>query len=291
MAKYPVRLSTMQDVREHYYNVKPIRGTTIRPIGCRGRKWEEIRKVDDNTFILGLDDGYGRNASTPYIEWREDAKGHTEVTIMNGVGQGAHCSVYTFHDYFLPLGMDLAIRNGRQFIRTSSSDMAGTGGDYLPKGNSYEDRKPLVYSREAPHKPWKLKSDEYSYNLPRKVVDKERKAKYKEGIKAFVEWAWIMKPIIGDEYETSRRYDRWKLTGMRHPSNTFTEGPDFMTLLTDPTCEERLDILCEFICQVNENAPWRPTNARFDPIADPKKFRSKLNSFINKYGHFVSTVN
>jgi len=299
MAKYPVRLATMQKVRDHYDNVKPIRGTNTRPIGCRGRKHEEIRKVDDNTFHLGigwcsyLDNGAVREgAFIPYIEWHEDAKGVVTVTIMNGIGDFAHCSIYTFHDYFMPEGMWHSVSNGKQFVQTGGA----TKRDYLPKGGGSDNRKPLVYSRPDPHKSWVLASKPYP--LPRKVVDKERKAKYKEGIHNFVEWAWTMIPIIGEEcrkswYESQQR----RLTvGMRSdPTKTAREAEDrFMAILIDATKEGRVDILCEFMTEGYDNAHtyWDYANAEHvkpDPFSDPKKFRSKLNAFVNKYGGFTST--
>ena len=155
MAKYPVRLATMQKVRDHYDNVKPIRGTNTRPIGCRGRKHEEIRKVDDNTFHLGigwcsyLDNGAVREgAFIPYIEWHEDAKGVVTVTIMNGIGDFAHCSIYTFHDYFMPEGMWHSVSNGKQFVQTGGA----TKRDYLPKGGGSDggiSREDIVYEKAS----------------------------------------------------------------------------------------------------------------------------------------------
>jgi hypothetical protein len=290
MAKYPVRLATMQQVRDHYDSVKPIRGTNTRPIGCRGRKYEEIRKVDHNTFHFGMLEWGG--TFVPYIIWEEDTKGIVTVTIMNGVGRHAHCMVYTFHDYFHPMGMRLVVDGGKQFIQTDRSDKR----DYLPKGKSVgydrksDDRKPITYSRESPDKPWVLTSKPHL--LPRKVVDKERKAQYKQGINDFVEWAWTMVPIIGDQYKSTRepRYDRRRSVGM-----TAHGGYKFMSLLVDPTSESRLDILCEFISEVHYNAPrhWDrelKCHVGENPITDPKKFREKLNAFINKHGEFTLIV-
>jgi hypothetical protein len=285
MAKYPVRLATMQQVRDHYDSVKPIRGTNTRPIGCRGRKYEEIRKIDDNTFHFGMLEWGGRFA--PYIIWEEDTKGIVTVTIMNGIGQSAHCLVYTFHDYFLPVDMKLIVRNGKQFIQTDYNNK----GYYLPKGDGQPlGRKPIKFSRESPDKPWVLTSKPYS--LPRKVVDKERKAKYKQGINDFVEWAWTMVPIIGDQY-----YKPWNESAIRRRSVYMTSegGTDFMELLVDSTSEARLDILCEFIQEAHDNAPMLWDNelkchVAQKPLDDPKKFRSKLNSFVNKYGDFTKTI-
>ena len=295
MAKYAVRLSTMQEVRDHYDNVKPIRGTTIKPVGCRGRKWEEIRKIDDNTFHLGIM-GWGAQGFVPYIIWEEGVKGVTTVTIRNGCGDAAHNGVYTFLEYFLPHGMALIVKSGKQFIQTDFLAI----GDYLPKGTynyssgTIDDfvTKPITYSRTTttPHKPWVLTS--IPYMLPRKVVDKERKAEYKQGINDFVEWAWTMVPIIGDEYHKT-----WNESNARRKSVSMHAdgGTGFMRLLVDSTSEARVDILCEFIQEANDStlSYWDRDTRRHvtkNPLADPKKFRTKLNSFINKYGEFTNVI-
>ena len=291
MSKYAVRLATMQQVRDHYDSVKPIRGTTTRPMGFRGRKWEEIRKVDDNTFHVGMN-MWGVTDFVPLVIWRE-VGGWTEVTISNGLGEGAHMSVYAFLDAFLPLGMRLIVKNGKQFIHREADNNEGTG-DYLPKG-TYDSAtsevvaKPITYSRPtATCKSWVLTSKPYT--LPRKLVDKERKAEYKQGISEFVEWAWTMVPIIGNEYRKT-----WNETAIRRRSvSMYAEGgTGFMRLLVDSTNEARFDILCEFIQEANDNAHgyWdrdARRHVRVNPISDPKKFRAKLNSFINKYGEFTN---
>ena len=293
MSKYAVRLATMQQVRDHYDSVKPIRGTTTRPMGFRGRKWEEIRKVDDNTFHVGMN-MWGVTNFVPLVIWRE-VGGKTEVTISNGLGEGAHMSVYGFLDAFLPLGMRLIVKNGKQFVQRESYGFLNEGtGDYLPKGTydratSKEVAKPITYSRPtATCKPWVLTSKPYT--LPRKVVDKERKAQYKQGISEFVEWAWTMVPIIGGGYRTTWGNHYERIRG-------FTEqgGTGFMQILVDPSNEQRLDILCAFVQEAHDNAPahWDRNLRRHiskDPLVDPKKFRAKLNAYINKNGHFTHTA-
>jgi len=291
MAKYAVRLATIQQVRDHYDSVKPIRGTTTRPMGFRGRKWEEIRKVDDNTFHIGMTE-WGSQGFQPIVTWQEVGS-KTEVTITNGCGEHAHMSVYAFLDYFLPLGMRLIVKSGKQFIQREADSYDSTG-DYLPKGTYDRETsevvaKPITYSRPtATCKSWVLTSKPYT--LPRKLVDKERKAEYKQGISEFVEWAWTMVPIIGDEYRKT-----WNETAIRRRSvSMYAEGgTGFMRLLVDSTNEARFDILCEFIQEANDNAHgyWdrdARRHVRVNPISDPKKFRAKLNSFINKYGEFTN---
>tara|TARA_R110000744_G_scaffold28173_3_gene68179 strand:+ start:878 stop:1750 length:873 start_codon:yes stop_codon:yes gene_type:complete len=288
MAKYPVRLTTFDEVVAHYESIVPIRGTDIRPIGCRGRKFEEIRKQDDNHYALGRN---GWRGFTAYIVWRRYPHG-ANVTLLNGIGEEAHTSIYAFHDYFMPLGMSLHIRGGKQFVHTDWN--ADNRGDYLPKG---EDgltigRKELTYERSTlgVKQVWALVSP--SHSLPRKVVDKERKAKYKDGIAEFTQWAWAMAPVIGaDNVGTWREA---KIRSREAYMHAHSQGRQFMHLLTDPTDEDRMKILLQLMYEMREAAVYWDDNkmAHVTPslFDDLPKFKRKVNAFVNKYGCFTSVT-
>ena len=52
MTVYRVALRSFEEVEKHYCSVKPIRGTSIRPIGKRARKHEHIVKVSDDRYDI-----------------------------------------------------------------------------------------------------------------------------------------------------------------------------------------------------------------------------------------------
>lgn len=126
----------------------------VRPLGSRGRKYERIIKVDDNTYALSIGGhvdpvftwGWGGgqwlvdNPITPQetaamspIVWRRLPDGSETVTVRNGVGEWQHNNVYSFLRRALPRKLDFkADRNGRHaiFNRTDSATY------YLPKGGT-----------------------------------------------------------------------------------------------------------------------------------------------------------
>ena len=52
------RVNSFRDIANRYVNTKPIRGTSIIPIGSRTRKFEHIVKVSDTRYDMVLDSTY-----------------------------------------------------------------------------------------------------------------------------------------------------------------------------------------------------------------------------------------
>ncbi len=119
-------LTTFDRVAAHYEYTKPLRGKhakdDVRPLGDRARKWERIKKVNNNCYVLT--DGYhtgddvfgsssygGKARGKPTeadiinlspIVWRKHKDGTETIKVRNATGQGAHTSRYSFLDRHLP---------------------------------------------------------------------------------------------------------------------------------------------------------------------------------------------
>ena len=145
MAIYRYGLNSFSDVVKHYDSIKPIRGTDIRPLGDRRRKWEHIVKVNRNKYILThilpaddaqniwQEDRKGMIARAPITWQRNPRTGIESIRIRNGSGNYAHTSTYCFIDRATPDPMYFTIDNGKQFIRAlNMNNIIQT--HFLPKG-------------------------------------------------------------------------------------------------------------------------------------------------------------
>lgn len=132
MAVYQYHLNSFHDVAKHYDSIKPIRGTDIRPLGDRARKWEHIVKVSRNKYILTnilpddepnwiYQENYKGMIDRAPITWtRNPRTGITKIRIRNGSGQHAHTSLYSFLYRALPYSMDFYVEGGKQFVKANN---------------------------------------------------------------------------------------------------------------------------------------------------------------------------
>ena len=157
------------------------------------------------------------------IVWRKKRDGTEEVTLRNGWGQGSHNGRYQFLYRHTPKGMWFRNRNGKHFIQ------AGQNEHYLAKVRTAPEpiyralmANPSTHYWQKRHKAWAMLHDDnsaltfknterYGWGLvtggkpvptpPRKVINKTAKAKYKQHIDAFKEWAFTMAPLLPiDDY-------------------------------------------------------------------------------------------
>ena len=228
-----IKLSTFDKVAAAYDAIKPLRGKlaphNVRPLGDRARKQERIKKINDNCYLLM--DGYysgddvfpawysGGNTGKPTeaeminlapIVWRRHRDGTTTIKVRNGTGQGAHNSRYSFLDRHLPNGMRFIIRNGKHFIGTvgaeyylakskTAAKCALPQSKHKNRWNSY-----LTSRDDGVALTFRVDDDKISFldggkrlPVPPKVrVDKKAKAKMKDAIAEFREWAFTMYPLL-----------------------------------------------------------------------------------------------
>ena len=230
-------LMSFDKVAATYDAIKPLRGklsdANVRPLGDRARKWERIKKINNNCYVLtdGYhtgDDvfkswGYNHKTGKPTeaeminlapIVWRRHRDGTTTIKVRNGTGQGAHNSRYSFLDRHLPNGMRFIIRNGKHFISLGHGTTYKEY--YLAKSNTLaawalpEDAQRNQWTKDFTSRDdgvaltFRVDDDKISFvdggkglPVPPKVrVDKKAKAKMKDAIAEFREWAFTMYPLL-----------------------------------------------------------------------------------------------
>ena len=314
MALHWLTLNTFADVEEHYNSIKPIRGTNIRPLGDRARKWEHIKKVSKNKYILCDNlpaSDFGGNEA--YI-WQEDAKGLEKraaitwtrtkdgeyLTVRNGSGSWAHCSRYTFLDRVLPQGMYCSVEYGKQYI---INRMTGDK-QFLPKSKwvnkkyhdwvtnttrwkpnfrftTRDDKVHLTYKRGETT--FMCVEGDHKVPVKRVRINKEVKKPYIPAIQEFVEWAWDMRPTlehtIGD----------WQAmaTYRRKAGECIHNHEAFKRMLSDAQSEYRVPVLADML---NDMCSWDWSVSCRQLTTDPKKFRQAMNTRINRMGGFNVTT-
>tara|TARA_R100001224_G_C4003405_1_gene143525 strand:+ start:174 stop:1142 length:969 start_codon:yes stop_codon:yes gene_type:complete len=122
----------------------------VRPIGQRRRKWERIKKVNDDCYLFvdsyGFgDDVFGRDWAggtvDPTIDeqimlapmvWKR-VDGQVFLKVRNGTGLShAHTGRYYFLTEFLPRGLNFVSERGKQYVAARGKD-GMLKRHYLPK--------------------------------------------------------------------------------------------------------------------------------------------------------------
>ncbi|MAO22425.1 MAG: hypothetical protein CMJ25_16895 [Phycisphaerae bacterium] len=282
MAMYNYGLDSFTHVEHLYNNTKPIRGTNIVPIGDRRRKWECIIKVSPHQYVLS-DYGEHQLSHTAAVVWTRNADGTDTVQFRNETGDYAHNGRYSFLERCMPLGMRFVVDSGKQYIHYVTSRY------YLPKSAD----KPVVFtSQTLPLEPdaghrhngaWTLTSDPHPVPVIRVRVNKEAKAPYKKAIDEYLHWAWAMTPLLEGtmDWESNREATR---------GANAVKGNTFRDMLMDDQHEQRTTMVHAFLCELADsmgNRYWSGfSDKNVSLTSDPKKFRTKFNTWINYYGEF-----
>ena len=290
MAMYYYGLDSFTHVEHLYNNTKPIRGTSIVPLGDRRRKWECIIKLSPHQYVLS-DRGEHEQSHTAAVVWVRNADGTDTVQFRNETGDYAHNGRYTFLGRCMPMGTRFIVDNGKQYIlcRPDSNRY------FLPK----DERKPVVFtagrtnSSVAGHRhyaPWTLSSDEHPIPVTRVRVNKEAKAPYKKAIDEYLHWAWTMTPILEGtmNYESNREA---RMAAGRMGGDTFRD------MLVEEQHEQRTTMVHAFLCELADSmgnnyrywiSPFN-INSNVSLTSDPKKFRAKFNAWVNHKGAFTDS--
>ena len=190
------RVNSFKDIADRHANTKPIRGTSIIPIGGRayGRR-EYILKRSKTHYDMVLQ-------GEVLVSW--EMKGDIEVITIRNNG---YTDCYTFLDNLLPHDLRFFILDGsgRQYIsmnrkrhkhKNYDEDREWTiQGDgekdfYLPK---YID-KPLQFARK--HAKWQHIGKEYIFRHAMTQVNKDAKAEIKPYSDKFYEWITTMYAML-----------------------------------------------------------------------------------------------
>ena len=203
------RVNSFKDIADRHANTKPIRGTSIIPIGGRayGRR-EYILKRSKTHYDMVLQ-------GEVLVSW--EMKQDIEVITIRNNG---YTDCYTFLDNLLPHDLRFFILDGsgRQYIsmnrnrhkhRNSDGDREWTiQGDgekdfYLPK---YID-KPLQFARK--HAKWQHIGKEYIFRHAMTQVNKDAKAEIKPYSDKFYEWITTMYAMLPvHDYEYRRNMEK-----------------------------------------------------------------------------------
>ena len=345
-------------IANQYANTKPLvskchtREEDIRPLGDRNRKYERIKKISDNCYVLqdGYHSGdevfggyYRYNENDPYalikpteaeivklapIVWRKHRDGSETITIRNGTGYQAHNSRYSFLDRHLPMGLQFIIRNGKHFILCQNNGVEYYLAKSLTMAEHAIPKKHIKGSRiktaEGRMGGYTTRDDGVSLTFkritkyprcfefvsggkaipkpPKKIVDKKTKAKMKDAIVAFRDWASVMFPMLPKddrEYRTKLVQELVEYTEA-HPTSDGARFSPYMWHIMDSFAVQS-ELSRNIIS--DENHPLRLHLAyfmfnsiedRYNEDMDSREGRAYVmatfNNRINKVCNFTKTV-
>lgn len=326
-------LMSFDKVAAAYDAIKPLRGKlaphNVRPLGDRARKWERIKKINNNCYVLM--DGYysgddvfpawysGGNTGKPTeaeminlapIVWRRHRDGTTTIKVRNGTGQGAHNGRYSFLDRHLPNGMRFIIRNGKHFISLgygttykeyylakskTAAKCALPQSEHRNRWNSY-----LTSRDDGVALTFRVDDDKISFVdggkglpvAPKVRVDKKAKAKMKDAIAEFREWAFTMYPLLPVK---DREYADRMRTEVRETLNVGGWSWDMLNMfdtdvakhiIRDPEHTLRVHFMYALMGQTDYHL-----GHTFDSDAEHEKaVKAQFNRKINKTCGFTKQV-
>ena len=241
------RVNSFKDIADRHANTKPIRGTSIIPIGGRayGRR-EYILKRSKTHYDMVLQ-------GEVLVSW--EMKGDIEVITIRNNG---YTDCYTFLDNLLPHDLRFFILDGsgRQYIsmnrkrhkhRNSNGDREWTiQGDgekdfYLPK---YID-KPLQFARK--HAKWQHIGTEYVFRHAMTQINKDAKAEIKPYADKFYEWITTMYAML-PVHDWDYRVDMEKEFNQYFVTNNIDDTiEEYKNIMRDENHPMRLHLAVEYL--------------------------------------------
>ena len=232
-----MRFSKFDSVVEWYDRTKPViskhhtAAHDVRPIGDRRRKWERIKKVDDNTYALcdGLygnviwNNGY-KNMSEfetlmAPIVWTREADGDY-VRIRNNSASCSSVSRYNFLRWNLPMGMGFAYnRQGQHWVNARVRGSGAARLDWekfvLPKTNSkYDYGTQTIEASDDVYLKFRVNDDGTFTRVSRELtvttrrVDKDLKREYAPALEEFYTFMCAMAPMLRGGWSIKAEYQR-----------------------------------------------------------------------------------
>jgi hypothetical protein len=143
-----------------------------------------------------------------------------------------------------------------------------------------DDKKYLEYERDPNTHKWLLIHGNHKRPVTRYRIDKKAKSNYRQACKAFVEWAWTMKPLLVDDlandWETRQRIQLGYGTAFSTPE-------EFRKVLADENDGRRTPAVSYIM---NQMAEWDWKNSRNNLTDDPHIFRRQFLNQVNQYAGF-----
>ena len=225
-----MRFNTFNEVVSWYENTKPMMSKNhtasddVRPIGDRKRKWERIKRIDENTYAL-LDGNYGNciwgnrdplmheleNTMAP-ITWMRREDGDF-IRIRNHTKSGCSVTRYNFLQYNLPTSMMFQYnQQGKHWVKSK----AGLGYEEspLPKCNvkivnnhgtkHLQDDNIFLMFRVNGDGTFTRVGDKLKVEVQK--VDKELKKQWRERIDSFYNYCAAIAPMIDVSWSGKNDY-------------------------------------------------------------------------------------
>jgi len=225
-----MRFNTFNSVVAWYDMIKPMVSKNhtlqddIRPIGRRDRKWERIRKVDENTYVL-LDGFYGStlfNAGhSPEadlyeqdmapIMWKREEDGDY-IYIRNGKIHNMLYCRYNFLHAHLPTNMRFSYnQQGKHWVRAQTVNgyedfpLPKTAHQYnsTTKERGVDDGKRLKFRVNEDGTFTRVGE---AFKVEKTTVDKELKQQWKGRIESFYIQAAALAPMLDTTWKGRNEY-------------------------------------------------------------------------------------
>lgn len=301
-----MRFNTFNSVVAWYEQTKPIvskhhtAADNIRPIGARNRKWERIRKVDAETYVL-LDGYYGSTlfnnngrGDAQYeqdmapIMWKREADGDY-IYIRNGLKGSVPFSRFKFLQWHLP--NELRFKYNQQgkhwvFAKTPTGyedfplPKTDYKWDYQLKEAGRDDGKRLKFRVNGDDTFTRVGE---AFKVEVTTVDKELKKQWKAKIDAFYTQAAALAPMLDTSWNGRNEYrtviQEWcKSNGMEvyhHLSVGNMPSQLARTVVSDDSHELRIPLIALVVAEIGGK---RAIENKDDLL----KIKSAYNRLMNK---------
>lgn len=228
-----MRFNTFDSVVSWYEQTKPMvsknhtKERDVRPIGDRDRKWERIKKIDENTYAL-LDGNYGNyiwaTAPTPEqheyenllapILWMRREDGDF-IRIRNHTQSNLSVTRYNFLHWHLPSNMRFHYnQSGRHYVKVGGEDLI------LPKCFiRYQSAPNITPVDDGVFLMFRVNKDGTFTRVGNKlkvqvnVVDKDLKKQWRDRLDSFYTHCAALAPMLDTSWQGKNEYrtlvDEW----------------------------------------------------------------------------------
>jgi hypothetical protein len=310
-----MRFNSFEQVALTYTATAPIaskdgKAYDLRPIGERRRPWERIIRVSADCYVLSDGWHWGNPYQGEYsygidlvseanlltyapIVWRRHPDGRTTAAVRNaGIGSNTVIARHRFLNRYMPRGLVLtdSARNGKYFLSSAS------GRSFFPKAvktpqalRDHFKQNPRTPSHWASQ--FRKSEDQATLTFelrdgvfhqlggplpePMRRVDREAKAAFGEDIRAFIDWAQLMLPMLDLTDWQLRSRHQANLDGYK--ADVGDEAEAVRNILRDAEHPNRVDMAVRIFAQT---ASWQET---FTPEIYAERARKWINTHANFY--------
>lgn len=286
----------------------------VRPCSSRTRKWERIKKLDDNTYAL-LDGSYGQtmwngaqngspgdhafeNRMAPIV-WTREADGDY-IRVCNHRGSNASHSRYDFLSSYLPDGMRFNMnRNGEHWVEARVERNANGYQEFrLPKCNvQFDWNKREMTHDDGVFLKFKVNADGTFtrsgalVTVQTKRIDKEFKKTWKANLDSFYAYMAALGPLLHTDWNARREYGEqliaWckdnKIVGARtdwYKSVKIIPTQVARDVLTDEEHPMRVNVAAMVLAEIEGQ---RTIHSQDDVRSIRSAYNRTMNQLVNLY--------